>query len=55
MIDLTINEATLAVSAQRARERSITIPTFKQMRDPSSIPDDIKAKLGDVGLWDLDL
>ncbi len=54
MIDLTINEATLSVSAKRARERSITIPTFKQMRDPSLIPDDIKAKLGDVGLWDLD-
>ena len=54
MIDLTINKATLAVSAQRARERSITIPTFKQMRDPLLIPDDIKARLGDVGLWDLD-
>ena len=54
MIDLTMHEATLATSVDRARERSITIPTFKQMRDPSLIPDDIKARLGDVGLWDLD-
>ncbi len=54
MIDLTINEATLESAAQRAHERNIRIPTFKQMRDPSLIPDSIKQELTDVGLWDLD-
>jgi cysteine synthase len=54
MIDLTINEATLQSAAGRAHERSIRIPTFKQMRDPSLIPDSIKQELGHVGLWDLD-
>ena len=54
MIDLTMNEKTLETSVQRARERSINIPTFKQMRDPSLIPSDVTGRLGDVGLWDLD-
>jgi hypothetical protein len=35
---------------QRARERGIIIPTFKQQKDPALIPDDIKAKLKNVGL-----
>jgi len=54
MIDLTINESVLKSAVQRAKERNFKIPTFKQMRDPSLIPDDVKARLADVGLWDLD-
>ena len=54
MIDLTVHADRLESAAQVARDKSIRIPTFKMMRDPSLIPDDIKAKLGDVGLWDLD-
>jgi cysteine synthase A len=54
MIDLTVNEAVLASAVQQAKERDFRIPTFKQMRDPSLIPDDIKARLGNVGLWDQD-
>ncbi len=54
MIDLTINEAVLTSAVPRAKERDFKIPTFKQMRDPSLIPDDVKARLADVGLWDLD-
>ena len=54
MIDLTINEAVLTSAVARAKERDFKIPTFKQMRDPSLIPDDVKARLADVGLWDLD-
>ncbi len=53
MIDLTIHEERLERAVQRARERNIIIPTFKQMRDPGLIPDSIKAQLSDVGLWDL--
>jgi cysteine synthase len=54
MIDLTINEKTLASAAAQAKKRSIRIPTFKQMRDPALIPDSIKQELESVGLWDLD-
>jgi cysteine synthase A len=53
MIDLTLNEAALERAVQRARERNIIIPTFKQMTDPSLIPDIIKEQLKGVGLWDL--
>ncbi|MDH3518122.1 MAG: pyridoxal-phosphate dependent enzyme [Acidimicrobiia bacterium] len=54
MIDLTKYEETLASAVNVAREQSIRIPTFKQMRDPALIPDSIKQELGGVGLWDLD-
>jgi cysteine synthase A len=54
MIDLTIDEEQLERTVQRARERDIIIPTFAQMEDPSLIPDEIKQKLRDVGLWEID-
>jgi len=53
MIDLTINEATLQSAAAVAHERNLRIPTLKMMRDPALIPDDVKAALKDIGLWDL--
>jgi cysteine synthase len=54
MIDLTTHPETLEAAVGRARERSIRIPTFEQMRNPSLVPADVKSALGDVGLWDLD-
>jgi cysteine synthase len=54
MIDLTVNETVLASAVRQAKERDFRIPTFKQMRDPSLIPDDIKSRLSNVGLWDQD-
>ena len=53
MIDLTVNDSVLTSAVEQARARDFRIPTFKQMRDPSLIPADIKAQLADVGLWDL--
>ncbi len=53
MIDLTIHRDELKRAVERARERNIIIPTFAQMRDPSLIPDAIKAQLKDIGLWDV--
>ncbi|MFN2124585.1 MAG: pyridoxal-phosphate dependent enzyme, partial [Candidatus Promineifilaceae bacterium] len=54
MIDLNIHsEEALEHAVQRARERNIIIPTFKQQRNPELIPDAIKDSLSDVGLWDL--
>ena len=54
MIELDINSGIRAKNVQRCRERGITLPTFKQMRDPTSVPDEVKRKLAKVGLWDLD-
>jgi cysteine synthase A len=53
MIDLTIHRDELKRAVERARERNIIIPTFAQMRDPSLIPDAIKAQLKDIGLWEV--
>lgn len=54
MIDLTVHDDALRSAVQRARDRSIRVPTFEQMRDPALVPDDVRSKLSDVGLWDLD-
>lgn len=54
MIDLTIHsETALENAVKQARERNIIIPTFKQQRNPELIPEVIKNKLKNVGLWDL--
>ncbi len=53
MIDLTVHEERLERAVQRARQRNIIIPTFKQMQDPALIPAEIKERLGNIGLWDL--
>ncbi len=53
MIDLTINQKKLQRAVARARERNILIPTFAQMKDPSRVPDAVKARLAGVGMWDV--
>jgi cysteine synthase A len=53
MIDLTVDHDRLKRAVGRAKERNIAIPTFKQHKDPSLIPEAIRARLRDVGLWDV--
>ncbi len=53
MIDLTIHPEPLERAIQRAKERKIIIPTFKQQQNPSLIPSAITTKLKNVGLWDV--
>ncbi|MDD2371357.1 MAG: pyridoxal-5-phosphate-dependent protein subunit beta [Firmicutes bacterium] len=53
LIDLTINEAQLEKTVQRAKEQNIIIPTMAQMKNPDLIPEHIKEQLKDVGLQDL--
>ena len=48
-----INRQQLERTARLCRKRGITIPTFAQQKDPSLIPEDIRTRLEDVGLWDL--
>ncbi|MBL0312220.1 MAG: pyridoxal-phosphate dependent enzyme [Holophagaceae bacterium] len=49
----SINAEVIHRTAKRCRDLGVVIPTFKQMRDPASIPDAVKAKLVGVGLWDV--
>ncbi len=49
----SINGKVRKKTSARCRKRGITIPTFEQMSNPGLIPDNIKLKLKDVGLWDV--
>ncbi len=53
MIDLTINKEGLEHNIQRAKEQNIIIPTFAEMKNPELIPEKIRMKLKNVGLWDV--
>ncbi|UCG32919.1 MAG: hypothetical protein JSU68_14795, partial [Phycisphaerales bacterium] len=49
-----IDEAVLAKTVERCRQRNIIIPTFAQQRNPTEIPEAITKRLKHVGLWDVD-
>ena len=49
----SINEKVRKSSAKRCKDKGITIPTFKQLRNPELIPNDVKEKLKSIGLWDV--
>ncbi len=53
MLDLTVHPDRLERAVQRAKERNIIIPTFKQQINPQLVPTTIKNRLKNVGLWDL--
>ncbi len=50
----SFNEDVLKKTAKRCKERNIIIPTIAQQKNPELIPDNIKQKLKNVGLWDVD-
>jgi cysteine synthase len=54
LIDFEVNEKQLQKTVQIAKERNIRIPTLDQMKNPEKIPADIKEKLKNTGLWDVD-
>jgi cysteine synthase len=53
LIDLTINREALEKNISLAKERGIRIPAFKQLKNPESIPEEVKEKLKGIGLWDI--
>lgn len=53
MIDLTLNEKQLGRTVQRARERKILVPTFKEQKQPELIPEKIKERLKKIGLGEV--
>jgi hypothetical protein len=52
-IDKITSETALENAVNRFREKGIILPTFEQQRHPELIPDKIRGKLKDVGLWDI--
>ncbi len=48
-----MNKKVLDKAIKRCKERNIILPTFAEQRDPLLAPDAIKARLKDVGLWDV--
>lgn len=53
VFDMTVHEDVLATTVKLAQDRNIIIPTFAQQKDPSLVPDKVKARLKGVGLWDV--
>jgi cysteine synthase len=56
MMDLIpdIRQDVLDRSVARARARDVLLPTIAQQKNPELVPDRIKTRLKDVGLWDVD-
>ena len=54
MIDLTVNKETRKKNIERCRQKGIILPTTKQMMNPDLVPEKVKEKLKDTGLWDVD-
>lgn len=52
-IDLSIDKERRKRAIQRVREMNIIIPTYKQMKDPTLIPERAKKELITIGLWDV--
>ncbi len=49
-----ILEEIVEKTARLCRERNIVIPTFAQQKDPTLVPQKIKDRLKQVGMWDID-
>jgi cysteine synthase len=48
-----INSEVVKKTSKRCKAKNIKIPTFKELRNPEIIPQDIKDKLKKIGLWDV--
>ncbi len=54
MISFEIRKEGLAHNIAKAKELGIIVPTIAQMQHPETIPQVVKDKLKNVGLWDVD-
>jgi hypothetical protein len=53
IIDTVIDKKLLEKTAKRFAEKKIILPTFEQLKNPQTIPNNIKDQLKSIGLWDL--
>lgn len=51
---MKVNQQVLERTIKQCRDRKVLLPTFAQMRDPSLVPQKVKDRLKQVGLWDID-
>ena len=54
MIDLHVEKQGLLNNIRKAKENGIIIPTIAQMQHPETIPEKVRDRLKNVGLWDVD-
>lgn len=52
-VDRVTDGRALENAINRFRERGILLPTFAQQRNPDLIPESIRMRLRDIGLWDI--
>lgn len=53
IIDRVTNPKALENAVKRFRDKGIILPTFQQQQNPELIPEKIKEKLKNIGLWDM--
>jgi len=53
LIDLAMNEERLNRTVKKCKDRKIIIPTFSQLKNPSTVPAKVKEQLQQTGLWDV--
>lgn len=53
LINLEKHPEIIKKNAERCKEKGIVLPTFAQMKNPDLIPDSVKEKLKEAGLWDV--
>ncbi|MEO8452478.1 MAG: pyridoxal-phosphate dependent enzyme, partial [Gemmatimonadota bacterium] len=54
MLDLTVEPAGLDSAIRRAKERGITIPTFRQLGGAVETPNAVRERLAKIDLWSVD-
>lgn len=53
IIDKVTDKVALNNAIKRFKEKNIILPTFEQQKNPDLIPEKIKEKLKNVGLWEI--
>jgi cysteine synthase len=53
LIEAITNEKALENAVRRFRERKILLPTFEQQKNPGAIPEKVKDRLKNIGLWEI--
>ena len=54
IINEVVDKKILEKTAKHFKKKGIILPTFAQLKNPELIPQEIKDKLKNIGLWDLD-
>ncbi|MDC7234477.1 MAG: pyridoxal-phosphate dependent enzyme [Spirochaetales bacterium] len=54
MIDYSVNKDIQKLNAEYCKSKGIKLPTLAMMKNPDLIPGEVKDKLKNTGLWDID-